>query len=475
MPRLPWLALPLAYFLYFFGLTVAGMIGPDEPRYASIGREMAYSGDWITPRLWGATFFEKPALLYWMTGAAFRTGLSSDLAPRLPVALLSVAFLALFWWMLRREFGCFIAWMATLILATSAGWCLYSQSGVTDIPLSATFSAAMLLAIPWVSKRDTRLLPFAGALFGLAVLAKGPVGLILAAPLALRWRDLLDWLHFKVIIPFLMIAAPWYVLCYVENGTTFLNEFFWKHNVGRFTSAELQHVQPWWFYLPALVVLFLPWSAVLPVGFRRPGGDSRRAFLLLWALWPLVFFSLSVNKLAGYILPAFPAIAALVAIGLAEARRAAAWLSVSALLTVAFAIAAPLMDIGGISRAAHPVFDPIWLVLVPVAIAVWILDKRRKRLAAVACVACAAAAGIVYLKIEMERKIFSRELWTATKAHASQTCVGRLERSWRYGLNYYSIAPLPDCTTEERQFEIVQTGNHAPAITNNPRYRIDPK
>jgi 4-amino-4-deoxy-L-arabinose transferase-like glycosyltransferase len=474
MRRLPWLALPLAYFLYFFGLTAAGMIGPDEPRYAAIGREMAHSGDWITPRLWGAPWFEKPALLYWMTATAFRAGLGPDLAPRLPVALLSVCFLALFWWILWREFGCLIAWMATLMLATSAGWCLYSQSGVTDIPLSATFSAAMLLAIPWVSKRDTRLLPFAGVLFGLAVLAKGPVGLILAAPLAVRWRDLLDWLHLKVILPFLAIAAPWYVLCYVDNGAAFLNDFFWKHNVGRFTSPELQHGQPWWFYLPALVVLFLPWSAVLPMGFRGPGGDFRRTFLLFWALWPLVFFSLSVNKLPGYILPAFPAIAALIAIGLAEAHKAATWLSGSALLTVVFAIAAPLVDIGGISRAAHLAFHPMWLVPVPAAIAVWLLDKRGKRLAAVVCVACAAAVGIVYLKVEMGRKTFARELWTRVQPHASQTCIGRLERSWRYGLNYYLMMPLPDCTREERQFEIVQSRD-LPIIRNNPGYRIDPK
>jgi 4-amino-4-deoxy-L-arabinose transferase-like glycosyltransferase len=475
MPRLPWLALPLAYFLYFFGLTAAGMIGPDEPRYAAIGREMARSRDWITPRLWGVPWFEKPALLYWITGAAFRIGLGPDLAPRLPVALLSVCFIALFWWVLQREFGCFIAWMGTLILATSAGWCLYSQSGVTDIPLSATFSGAMLLAIPWVSKRDTRLLPLAGALFGLAVLAKGPVGLILAAPLALRWRDLLDWLHLKVLLPFLAIAVPWYVICYLQNGAAFLNDFFWKHNVGRFTSAELQHGQPWWFYLPALAVLFLPWTAVLPMGFRGPSADSRRTFLLLWALWPLVFFSLSVNKLPGYILPAFPAISALVAIGLAEANLAALWLTLSALLTGAFAIAAPLVDIGGISRGAHLEFHPLWLLPVPLAIAVWLLDKRRKRLAAVACIACASVAGIVYLKIQLGRKAFTRELWNATKAHASQTCIGRLERSWRYGLNYYSIAPLPDCGAEERQFEIVQTGNERPIIGPNPSYRIDPK
>src|SRR5215469_16762269 len=169
----------LIYFLYFFHLTAAGMLGPDEPRYAAIGRAMARSGDWITPRLWGEAWFEKPALLYWMTGAAFRVGLGPELAPRLPVALLSVAFLVFYWFVIRREFGCHAAGMASLILGTTVAWIGFSQVGVTDLPLTATFSAAMLLAMPWVVKRERRWLPAVSALLGLAVLAKGLLPLAL--------------------------------------------------------------------------------------------------------------------------------------------------------------------------------------------------------------------------------------------------------------------------------------------------------
>src|SRR6266567_3403042 len=93
IPHMLWIAVPLAYLLYFFRLDAVGMLGPDEPRYASIAREMARSGDWITPRLWGSPWFEKPPLLYWMSGTAFRLGLGPDLAPRAPVALLATAFL----------------------------------------------------------------------------------------------------------------------------------------------------------------------------------------------------------------------------------------------------------------------------------------------------------------------------------------------------------------------------------------------
>src|SRR5580698_729643 len=127
-----------------------GMVQPDEPRYADIGRAMAQSGDWITPRLWGQPWFEKPALLYWMTATGFRLGLGPDLAPRLPVALLSLLFLAFFWVRLDVEFGRRAASFATAMLATSAGWLAYSHVAVTDLPMAAFFSAAVFLSLGWI-------------------------------------------------------------------------------------------------------------------------------------------------------------------------------------------------------------------------------------------------------------------------------------------------------------------------------------
>src|SRR3954452_13072815 len=116
--------------LYFFGLNHVGLLGPDEPRYASIGREMAYSGDWVTPRLDGKPWFEKPALLYWMTAAAYKAGLDDDFAPRLPVSVVSVAFIVFFFWIVRKEFGEEPAIYSSVILATCAGWLAYGQTGV---------------------------------------------------------------------------------------------------------------------------------------------------------------------------------------------------------------------------------------------------------------------------------------------------------------------------------------------------------
>ena len=145
---------------------------------------MARSGDWITPV--SGPLRRSKGRLYWLQAAAFQLGLSPDLAPRLPIALLALAFLVFYWWTLRREFGCRAAWIATLILGTSGMWVGYSQAGVTDIPLTVTYSAGMLLALPWVAKRDTRYLPAAAGMFGLAVLAKGHID---------GATDLIGWLH----------------------------------------------------------------------------------------------------------------------------------------------------------------------------------------------------------------------------------------------------------------------------------------
>src|SRR5882724_5685209 len=343
IPRLVWAVLPLAWIIYLYNLTATGLLGPDEPRYAFVAREMARSGDWITPRLWSAPWFEKPALLYWLQGAAFQLGLSPDLAPRLPIALLALAFLAFYWWTLSREFGCRAAWIATLILGTSGMWVGYSQAGVTDIPLTVTYSAAMLLALPWVAKRDTRYLPAAAGLFGLAVLAKGLVPFALAAPLILG-RYVRDWLRLRVVLPFLVVAVPWYLLCYLRNGWEFLNQLIVVQHFSRITSTALMHGQPWWYYFPIALAALLPWTPLAVLLFTRETlRDRRRRFLLIWVVAVLVLFSIPINKLPGYILPALPAAAALIAVRLDEGPSARWHLAACGLLPVAFPIAAQVL------------------------------------------------------------------------------------------------------------------------------------
>jgi len=469
------LAIPLAFFLYFFGLTRAGLLGPDEPRYAAISREMARSGDWITPRLWGEPWFEKPALLYWMEAAAFRGGLSDDLAPRLPVAIVSVAFLIFFYWGVGKEFGDVAAGFATAILATSAGWLSLSHIGVTDVPMSAAFCAAMLLSLGWLERGDRRWLPLAAALFGASVLAKGLVPLVLSLPLVwMGRRRLLDWLRPTVLAAFAVVVLPWYALCLLRNGRPFLEKFVWEHQVGRFFTAELAHGQPFWFFAPVMVALLFPWIPGWALLARRSlYSDSCRKFLLLWIAFGFVFFSAAQNKLPSYMMPLLPPVAALMGIALAE-HKAARWVLVAtaALLVLLGPIAAVLPQAlaGGISRATLPAFHWTWLLPALACAAVWYLDVAERRGAAVALLAASIAAGVVAVELrsfpQVDRLASARPLWNAVAPIRDRVCIARLHRSLRYGLNYYAVTPLPDCHQEPREVEITQDPGAPPRLVN---------
>ncbi len=483
IPRLLWLALPMAYLLYFYDLSAKAMFGPDEPRYAAIARQMASSGDWITPVLWGHPWFEKPALLYWMTGAAFKLGLGPDLAPRLPVALMALAFLVFYWWRLRAEFGYRPAWLATLILATCACWIGWSQVGVTDLPLTATFSAALLLVLPWIAKRDTRYLPAAALLLGLAVMAKSLVPLVLAAPLALYYKQFRDLLRPRVWLPFIAAALPWYVLCYARNGRPFLDELFWRHQFQRVTSAALLHGQPWWYYVPVLLALLLPWSPLLPL-LARPSlyNDPRRRFLLAIFLWGFVFFSANLNKLPGYLLPLCPAAAALLGIALDEIDRARLALVLCALLLVAFpvgaALLAPVVAIGALSRVPWPHFQPMWLLPLAIIPVVWIFETRGRRLAAVAAVAAGATLGTAYLKhtaaAELDGIPSARVVWQQVSARAGQVCTEQIDRGLQYGLNYYAGTAVPECAQSPRPVRIRQSARRPYVVDTAGASRNEP-
>ena len=476
-----WLVVPLALLLYFYGLGSVGILGVDEPRYASVAREMARSGDWVTPRLWGQPWFEKPALSYWMTAAGFRAGLPAEWAPRLPVALMAVGFLAFYRWILGREFGRRAAWMATLILGTTGIWLGYSQVGVTDLPLAATLSAAMLLCLPWVGRGDARYLPAAAAMLGLATLAKGLVAVILAVPV-------LWWLYSRrprarVVLgsaaAFVAVALPWYALCYGRNGWPFIEDFLIKQHFARVTSGSLMHVQPWWFYLKWLPALLLPWTPLLLLfGRRSAWRDPRRQFLLAVALFGLAAFSAALNKLPGYVLPIVPAVGAMLGVMLDEAakRSAARPLLVGCgLVLVLFPVAAAVLPEAlarGLSHVTRPRFQAGWLLAATPALAVLALDRRGKRLAAVAAVATGVGAGVFYLKLkaapQLNESVSARALWGQIAPRAGEVCIDGIDRSWRYGLNYYSVRPIPDCSESPAAWWLRQEPGQRPRLVPTP-------
>ncbi len=454
------LVIAALYLLYFHGMTAVGLHGPDEPRYAWIGRAMAESGDWITPRLWGEPWFEKPALLYWLIAAGFRAGLGDDAAPRFLLAVFSVGFLFVYFRLLREEFSVQAAGFATAILGTCAAWLAYSRTAVTDVPLSVSFALAMLLTMEWQRTGNPRRLQWAGAAMGFAILAKGLVPIVLAAPLVWFGRKrVLDLWRFAAAA--LVVAAPWYALCTAANGVVFLEDFILKHHFSRFATSELQHVQPFWFYLPVLLGAIFPWTPLVAL-LRAPRGEAGR-FLWAWVLFGFVFFSAAQNKLPGYLLPLLPALAALLGDALASRERGVRWALVTAGALVAFtpAILPALPE--AISTGSGNALPKVvwWHGALPAGVAalvLYLLEARHGRTLATAVVALIVSA-MAWRVVQdafpaIDAEVSARSAWRAHKNNAGRICLEEPRRAFQYGMNYYFRQVVPDCETDARPVRI---------------------
>jgi len=319
--RIPdWLFL-LAFcgFFFFWRLASFGLIGADEPRYAQVAREMFNRHDWITPTLGGSAWLEKPPLYYWQATLAYRLFGVSDWAARLPSAVDALLMVLAAYWFLRR-FRPGFELDGALMVATSAGIVGFARAASMDTALAATFTISMLAWYAWFESGSRGCLAAFYAFLAFATLAKGPVALFLgpvivvifaAAQRSLRivWKTL--WL--PGIIVFCLVGLPWYVLVQLRNPQ-FFRVFILEHNLARFGSNLFHHPEPFWYYIPVVLLGWVPWSIfgiVAMVGairrFRDPDQDTLSAFLLIWMVAIVFFFSISQSKLPGYMLPVIPA------------------------------------------------------------------------------------------------------------------------------------------------------------------------
>jgi len=380
--RIGWtlLILTTLYICYFGHLGVIGFVGPDEPRYAWIARDMAETGDWVTPRLYGKPWFEKPVLYYWGAALSFKLFGVSEAAARLPSAISALLATLALAWFAWRTYGEECARWLLLLLPTSVGMIGFSHAAATDMPFAGMLTVAMVCAAvvlgltrdensPILPRTPWLALLLFGFFLGLAVLAKGPAAIILSggtvffwAIFTRRWRDALRLLHPAAIGSFCLTALPWYILC-ARRNPDFFRIFIIEHNFKRYLTPEFQHVQPFWFYGGVLSVAFLPWSAAvvgamisaMQVLQRRRRLNPATAWLICWSMVSLVFFTISRSKLPGYILPAIPAIGLLFARSCQVAARAkSSWLSYLSLAAVVlFTVASGTAAIVGHVLARH--------------------------------------------------------------------------------------------------------------------------
>ncbi|HYE24189.1 MAG TPA: glycosyltransferase family 39 protein [Clostridia bacterium] len=310
--------------LFFFRLGGFGLLGADEPRYAQVAREMHDRNDWVTPVLYGQPWLEKPIAYYWGAIAAFKIFGVSDWAARLPSATLATLMTGFIYVFLRR-FRPGMRVDGPLMVASAALIFGFAHGASTDMVLAAPFAIAMLAWFGWRESESRSWLLVSYVALAVATLAKGPVApglafLILAVFCAVTrdWRSLGRTFWVPGILAFLAVALPWYVLVQVRTPE-FFRAFFLEHNLARFGTNMFRHKQPFWYYVPVVLLATAPWTvlfvAAVVEGLRgwwksRKSNvlamDPFAAFLLVWFLVPVAFFSISQSKLPGYILPAVP-------------------------------------------------------------------------------------------------------------------------------------------------------------------------
>ena len=324
--------------VFFAGLSIP-LLGPDEPRYAQVAREMFERGDWITPTLGGFNWFEKPALLYWLQIISYNIFGVSEFAARLGSALFGLGTVAVLWILGRnvestnneqRTTDNFANWLA-LIAGSTIGLIAFAHGASFDIILTFPITAAMVSYFIYELRGSVGWLISFYFFIGVALLAKGLVGIIFPFAIVgfyhlLLWKMpgralLLSGVWGTVLAA--VIAATWYLPMYTRHGYEFVDQFLIQHHFQRFTSNKYLHPQPFYFFFWVLPLMTIPWLPFFVIALwrfaksfyqRLASGtreDSSRGdlsvFAFAWLAVPVVFFSFSGSKLPGYILPALPA------------------------------------------------------------------------------------------------------------------------------------------------------------------------
>jgi 4-amino-4-deoxy-L-arabinose transferase-like glycosyltransferase len=428
-----WLVL-LCSVAFFWHLGSTGLVDETEPLFAEAARQMTVTGDWVTPYFNGQTRFDKPPLVYWLMAIAYQTIGLNTWSVRLPSALAATMLTVMGFYTLRR-FGLpspgqatvlasspsvvqrdrhqwVSAWIGAAAMALNGQTLVWARTGVSDMLLSGCMGTAMLAFFCGYAERDRPRVRLGWyitfyVLTALAVLTKGPVGLVLPGLTilvflaytgnlwAVLFREMQVWWG---LLLFSVITVPWYGLVIAANGKDYTDTFFGYHNFERFTEVVNNHAAPWYFYFIVVLAGFFPWSAYLPVAMARlrfwrrsqwmqqPRSTHLGLFALIWLAVIFGFFTIAVTKLPSYVLPLMPAAAILIGLlwsdQLFRTRQSQPWaiaLTISHLVTIALcsgiAIALPFSSEWMDDDPAMPMLPEIvqQTTLLEVGAAVWAL------------------------------------------------------------------------------------------------------
>lgn len=299
------------------------LLDPDEPVYGETAKEMLATGDWISPRIYGEFWYDKPPLFYWLEAISFSLFGVSTWAARFPSVILAAMTPVYLYLSTRKWIGEKAAFRGAFICATSLEIIVLARSAVTDTALTLSLTVAL------ISFLRKEYLP-AYIACGIALLAKGPIGfgfpaLIVGLWMLLNrqctWRPIMALKWYWGIPLACLVGLPWYIAMAAMHGNSFIQTFLGYHNVTRFISPEHAGQNHYWLYLVVLLAGFYPWSGTLPGLLRRWNRwrkDPVLSFFLVWTLFIFIFFSLSSTQLFSYVLPMFPPLSLLAGVYLTE-------------------------------------------------------------------------------------------------------------------------------------------------------------
>ncbi len=324
----------LSILLFFYKLGTPSLFDVDEAVYAESAREMVETGDWITPQYNYTNRYDKPVLFYWLISSAYWLFGVTEFAARFWSASLGIGLVMLSYYFVRRAGNHQWGILSALIMATSLEVIVLSHAAITDITLTFFITSSLFCFFLGYTDQEGRKRRWYRGMYltmALAVLTKGPVGIVIPAFIITLFlffrgqiREVLREMNiFSGAILFLVVALPWYVTETWINGWEYIDAFFIKHHITRYTGIVSGHSGPLYYFIPVILLAFFPWSVFLPYGLiksfqgvKRRGRlthkESITLFSALWFLIVFIFFSISRTKLPGYILPLSPAVAILV-------------------------------------------------------------------------------------------------------------------------------------------------------------------
>jgi 4-amino-4-deoxy-L-arabinose transferase-like glycosyltransferase len=347
-----WLLI-VAGIAFFWHLGSISLIDETEPLFAEASRQMYLTGDWITPYFNGETRFDKPALIYWCQAIAYMIFGVNEWAVRLPSAiaalgLIGLAFYTLYWYQAKADDlegvnrpsrRWLTALLGATVIALNPEMIAWARVGVSDMLLTGCMASALLCfflgyAQPPLSSVKTRWYFAFYVLIGLAILTKGPVGIVLPGFIILLflvylgnfWQVVREIYLIRGMLVICAVSIPWYALVTWQNGWDFIDSFFGLHNVERFTDVVNGHSAPWYFYFIVVTVGFAPYSVYLPAAMVRLKFWERKSwistersqqlglFAFCWFIGIFSFFTIAVTKLPSYVLPLMPAAGILIAL-----------------------------------------------------------------------------------------------------------------------------------------------------------------